>query len=232
MRSKKDPPNDVVREATKGALDWTVEKVHELIIRFKERKLAFVSDVETINTAREQRKTPEWIFFKDNVKNSDLRILFHMGLTLRKLEDEGRSLELHNLRTRIFRKYDEEGLHVAQVVQNGIFSKYLGIVLDRVPTSDKLKSEILSLFKNIENTVSFIQKKDEKKVEKKTNEIASKILAHSPKTFILSSIGKAMDTCEQIQNSVMARISDYESELYQSKTKRIYFLNKIVKITF
>lgn len=223
------PSDNFVREATKGVLDWTAEKIREFIIRFKERKLAFVSDIKIINMAIELRKKPEWDFFKNNVQDSDIRILFQMGLTLKRLEDEGRPLEWQNLRQIIFRKYERWGLHVAQVVQNGIFSKYVGVVLDRALTAAELKSEILSLFKNIDNTVSFIQIKDN--VEKKTNEITSKILAHSPRVYILSSARTAMDVCKKIRNSVMNRISDYESELYESGIKRIYFLNKIIEIT-
>jgi len=229
MSSERGPLDDVARGAIKGALDWTAEKVRELVRRFRDRKLAFVSDPEIINTVKEQRKTPEWIFFRDNVKDADFRILFQIGLTLRKLENEGRSREIRALKEKVFRKYNKRGLHIAQVVQNGIFSKYIGIILERTPTPEILKSEILDLFTNIENRAVFIQSRNN--VKKETDLIVAKISANSPNTFIFSSMGRAMDICEKVQKSVIQRISDYKSELYRSDIKRIYFLNKVVEIT-
>lgn len=85
--SYKPPNSSPVREVTKGFLDWTEEKVKAFIQKFRDRKLVFVEDIETINTAKEQRTTPEWKLFIDNVKDGTLRILFQMGLTLRKLEN-------------------------------------------------------------------------------------------------------------------------------------------------
>lgn len=63
MSSENNPPDDFARGATKGALDWTVEKVKELAIKIKNRKIAFVEDIETIQTVQEIRKTSEYLFF-------------------------------------------------------------------------------------------------------------------------------------------------------------------------
>jgi hypothetical protein len=217
------PPNSSpVREATKGALDWTEEKLKAVVQRFRDRKIAFIKDIETINLAKEQRTTPEWKLFIENVKDGTLRILFQMGLTLRKLENLGQSI--HPLRDKIFKKYGIEGLHVAVVVQNEIFAKYVGNILVRAPTSERLKSEIENLFKNIENTVVFVQALDD--IKKKSDVIVSKINAHSPNTFIISSATSAMEKCKQITENVMQRVSDYTHELYKSDIKRIYFLNR------
>ncbi len=222
MSSNPDPLDSATRGATKGFLDWTAEKVKELVIKLRDRKIAFVADVETVRIAREQRKTSEWIIFRDNVSDSDLRILFQMGLTLRKLENEGQSI--HPLRQKIFKKYGKKGLHVAQVVQNGTFSRYYGSILEKAATPEKLRAEILDLFTNVDNRVIFVQKID--KVKKKADLIVTKLNANSPDTFVISGYGNAKEICKKIHNEVMQRISGYESELYKSDIKRIYFLNK------
>lgn len=145
-----------------------------------------------------------------------------MGLTLRKLESEDRPLD--PLKKKIFKTHEKKGLHIAQVVQSGIFSRYVGDILERGLTPQKLKIEIVDLFKNIENRVSFIQTTDD--VKKKTDEIVAKIRANSPKTFILASAGKAMHQCEKINNGVITKILGYTNELILTEDKRIYFLKK------
>jgi len=225
MSSDKSPLKDIAEGATKGALEWTEEKLKEVITKFKNRKLAFIEDVKVINLAKEQRTKPEWDFFKEHVKDEELRILFQMGLTLRELEKEDKIPELDSLKNKIYKKYEKRGLHIAQMVQNGIFGRYLGSVLERVTTTEKLKIEIENLFKNIENTIAFIQVDDN--VNKKSSEIVSKIQSHSPKTFIISSAGSAMEKCEVIEKNVMKKISGYASELNKTKDRRIYFISKI-----
>ena len=145
-----------------------------------------------------------------------------MGLALRKLEQDRKRVE--SLREKIINKYGTNGLHFAQFVQNGFFPKYLGNIMERTATPQQLTLEMEDSFKNIENTVAFIQRQDD--IDKRTEQIVTKINAHSPKTFIICSSKSAMGKCEQIKKNVMKRISDYEVELYKTDIKEIYFLNK------
>lgn len=220
--SSEDPLASATEGVTKGFLKWTEEKVKQLIVKFQNRDIAFVSDPETINLAKEQRKTSEWGLFKQYIEDPDLRILFQMGLTLRKLEKNPKQLE--NLRSKILNKYDTKGLHIAQFIQNGFFGKFIGSILERTSTPQKLTFEIENLLKNIEKTAIFIKHKDD--VNKKTAEIVTKIQANSPNTFIICSSGRAVEKCEKIKGKVMKRISGYDSELYKTEWKEIYFINK------
>lgn len=201
--SSEDPLASVSEGVTKGGLSWTEEKLKELVTRFKNRDLVFVEDIKTIEIVKEQRKTSEWDIFKNYIDGPELRILFQMGLTLRKLEDEPALLT--SLRDKILKKYDVKGL-------------------ERTSTPKTLKFDIKNLLQNIEKTVVFIKQQDD--VEKKTEEIVIKILANSPKTFIICSSKSAMGKCEKIAKKVMKRISDYTAELYKTEIKEIYFLNK------
>lgn len=207
---------------TKGIISWTEDKIKELLVKFRNREIAFVSDVEIIKTAREQRKTSEWELFKNYVDDSDLRILFQLGLALRKYEKDHARIEA--IRQRIFKRYGTYGLHIAQFVQNGFFGKLLSNILERTSSPEELRREIKNLFENIETTVVFIQNIDD--VNKKTEEIVIKIHANSPKIFIISSSRSAMKKCERICKEVMKRISGYTVEMYKTPYKEIYFLNK------
>lgn len=222
--SSEDPLASASEGVTKGVLSWTEEKLKELITKFHNRDIAFVEDPETINLAKEQRKTSEWNLFKEYIEDSDRRILFQMGLTLRKLEARGKIPDLKTLRDKILNKYDTKGLHIAQFVQNGFFGKFLGNILERASTPQRLKFEIENLFENIDKMVLFVKKDND--VDKKTEEVVTKILANSPNTFIICGSGRAMENCENIKGKVMKRISDYVAELYKTEFKEIYFLNK------
>ena len=118
-----------------------------------------------------------------------------------------------------------EGIHAAYFVQNGLLNKYIGNVLGRMTTIDKLKSEVKELLENIDDKVVFIKKTD--RINLKSREIVNKIDAHSPKTFIISSAHRvAMKICKEVKESVMNEISEYESETYEAKDKMIYFINR------
>ena len=230
--SSSDPIESAAKGLTKGTLEWTHEKLKEWVIKLKNRDLAFIKDIETINLVKEQRETGEWDFFKKYVGDGKLRILFQMGLTFRKLEKEKKYLELDALRKKTFNKFDAKGLHLAEFVQNGLFSKYIGNRLNRAVTSHKLKFEIDDLFNNLENRVAFIQVVHQEKIEKKADEIITKIQANSPDTFIISGSGLAIGVCEQIKEKIVSAISGYEEELYKIEDKKIFFLNRIEDSTF
>jgi len=218
-----DPVASATEGVTRGFLGWTADRIKEYVVKFRNRELAFIDDVETINTAKEQRKTSEWGVFKKYIDDSDLRILFQMGLTLRKLEKHSKRLE--SLREKIKNKYKLKGLHFAQFIQNGFFLRYYTHLLEKGITPEELKTAVPDMLENIENTVIFISQSDDEEI--KTDQITTKIYAHNPNTFIICSTKSTMGKCETIKRKVMKRITGYESELYKTDIKKIYFLNKI-----
>ena len=220
----KDPLESVTAGVTKAVLSWTEEKIKRLVAKFHDSDVAFVEDPETINFLKKQRKTSEWNLFKQYIEDTNLRILFQMGLTLRMLDKQAKVTKLKALRDKIVNKYDTKGLHIAQFIQNGFFGKFLGNILERTSTPQKLKFEIENLLQNIERTVIFIKQTDD--VEMKTEEIITKIQAHSPNLFIVCSGGRAKTKCGNITKKVMKRISGYDAELYETTFKEMYFINK------
>jgi len=148
-----------------------------------------------------------------------------MGLTLRRLENENKDLD--SLKIKIRNKYDSKGLHIAYFVQNGLFGKYIGNILDKGKTNSEIKLEVEDFFANIENNVIFINQFD--KSEIKARQIITKIDAHSPETFIISSIGSTRTICDEVKKIITEQLDhEYTTELYeQESTKRkMYFLNK------
>ncbi|MEA3513951.1 MAG: hypothetical protein U9R34_00580 [Nanoarchaeota archaeon] len=119
----KDPIESAAKGVTKGALEWTNDKLKPWVVKLRNKELAFIRDSETIETAKEQRKKGEYTFFSKYVADEKLRVLFQMGLTLRNLEKSGNIKTLRFLKVKIRNTHKREGLHIAYFVQNGLFSE-------------------------------------------------------------------------------------------------------------
>ena len=233
LSEEPDPLESVSKGITKGVIEWSEERIISAAIKFKNKDLAFIEDYKTISLVKEQRKTSEWDIFQQYVDDKDLRILFQLGLALRKMETEGNpgDAAFISLKERIFNKYKIKGLHIAQFIQDGIFNMYLSNILEHTKTTEDMKGEIHNLFKNIDITVSFIQIKDNEFLDKKINEIASRICGNAPKTYIILASRGAKTICDKIYRGVMRKIIGYTSETWNAgKNKRIYFITRIDKI--
>jgi len=224
-----DPFASIAKGITDSVLEKTGNKIKEwakeLAKRFIDKDYFFVEDDSIIAIAKKQRKKSEFGLFNTYIKDKDKRILFQMGLSLRELEKDKKDFE--PLKIRIKNKYGWKGLHFAHFVQNGLFSKYMGSIIEESQT-EEIKSKIEYLFENIENTVVFVNNIDNS--AQKAKEIITKIYAHSPDTFIISSIGSARVICEETHKLVMKEIlSVYNSEIYEKELegRKIFFLNKI-----
>jgi len=228
-QSEYDPVESVAKGAVKAAIEWTEEKILQVYRDFKNKKLAFIEDPETIECAKKQRQKGEWAHFKTYMPyDEEVYTLFQTGLTLREYEEKNKQVD--SIVKRILKRYKSKGLHVAWFAQNGLFSKYVANILETGATTQATKSEVENLFKNIDDKVVFINQKYGLKPKLKIGEIITKIHAHSPETFIISSVGGAMKVCEKIKNGVMKQLSaKYICEFYESeqKGKLIYFLNRI-----
>jgi translation elongation factor EF-1beta len=221
--SSKDPLASIAEGATKGTLEYLDDKIKGYVTRLRNRDIAFVEDIQTIKSAKESKNASEYKFFKQYIESSDYRVQFLLGLTLKKFEKDNKRLT--RLRTKIVLKYGEKGLHVAQFVQNGLISNYIGNVLETLTINpEDLPIEIEKLFDNIENIVNYVEQSDN--VDKKVKEIAAKINAFSPKIYVICSSKLAMEQGQKVLKGVLKEIQNYEVELYKTDIKEVYFLKR------
>ena len=227
-----DPLEDVIsataKGATEGILEWSDSKISKYLDDFKNKKIAFVQDPEFINQVKQQRKKGEWAFFKTYTPhNDDVYALYQTGMTLRDYESDRNKTDF--IIKKIIKRHKIRGLHIAWFAQNELFSKYIGYTLENGATTEEIRCEVKNLFENIDNKVAFISKEDGKRPRQRADQIITKINSHTPDTFIISSVGGAVDACEKIKNNITQIIDeDYHCELYLSeqKGKRIYFLTR------
>lgn len=219
--------NDPLESVSKGffsaAFEWTEEKFRSLVAEVFDGDLKLVHDMETYRVLKEQRKSPELSLFTNYVYDVTLCQLFRVGLALRQLECNVQKRD--SLRTRTVKLYGTIGLHIAEFIQNGFFPKYLDIIIAREKTQTAIMSELHDFFENFEKMVTFIKETDN--VEKKANEITTRILGNMPKTYIIFSSVVAMSKCGKVKRLVMSKISGYDVDLYKTAVKEVYFLNKV-----
>lgn len=213
--------DDISKGVAEGFLNWSEAKVKDLVKKFKDRKLAFIKEEETIEEVKESKKNSEYKLFIKYVEDKDLRIIFRMGLSLRKIEKD--SEKTLNLKEKIKKKYKNQGLHFAYFVQNKLFTKYYASLVERF-SEDTIKDELNFFTKETDKCISFISNQDE--LSQKLLEITTKINANSPETFIISSWGGgANKICKKVFNKVDEALSNrYIHTDFSEKDKIMYML--------
>ncbi len=220
-----NPISDVAEGVTKGALEWTKDKIVSFIQKLKERKLAFIEERKTIEIAREQYHSDEAKFYGKYVNDKELLFIIRMGLTLRKLEnDEER---LHKLRGKILKKYDVKGLHVAEFVQNGILNRYVGILIEKLDDIKSLEKGIGIVLNNIEKHALFV--KSGNKFRDVIKQAMTVVGAHSPSIFVVSGAKSAAVIVRDCIDKLKDALNDYEIERVSSGEKEILFFKRKIE---
>ena len=60
--------SDIIEATTKGVLEWSADRISNLVKSFKERKLAFIKEPKTIEIVREQYNSGESKFYQIYIK--------------------------------------------------------------------------------------------------------------------------------------------------------------------
>lgn len=143
-----------------------------------------------------------------------------MGFSLKHLEKNKAKLE--NLREKILKKYGPSGLHVAELVKCGIFSRYVHLLIGTSIDEKELEEKIQIILTDIDKYVLFIQAHDNSKTISK--KIITKIDANNPKAIIIFSKGKAaMKIAKKSILIVKKNYRDYKLETqFEPETHQQY----------
>jgi len=223
--SFEDPIESATSGAVKGLLDWSTNSIKSFVQKFKNGKLAFIQDEETIKLVKEQYNSGELNFYKIYIDDEELLFLAKLGLTLRKLE--GNPDRRTNLRNKVFKKYNLKGLHIVQFVENGILSRYTAILIDNLSSIEDLKKKIAETLKDIEKYVLFVQAKDNERGV--IESVRIKVFANSPNIFIISGIHPASQIIRTCEETITKLLTDYELEKISSGYKENLFYKRVFK---
>jgi len=216
------PDEEVIAGVTKGVLDYSAEGIKRLAARLLHRDLAFIEDRDSFEAVADQKRHPEWSFFKEYVKDRDLRVLIRIGLALRKLE--GREADLQSLRKHTRHKYGLKGLYVAQLVQDGDLGPFITTLLSKEMSKADLGAALEQLLSNVEKYVIFIQ--GDIQLERKILSVSGRINTLLPSAILICGSRGAKRNAEKVAKGVMRRIDGYELSKYEDKVKAVYLIMK------
>ena len=70
-----EPIKDFAEGMTKGLLEYSEKKIKELVGLFKDKKLRFIGDKQTIDVAKETKNSGEWAFYKPYINDGSVENL-------------------------------------------------------------------------------------------------------------------------------------------------------------
>lgn len=213
---------DLAEGATKGIIDSVKEEIKKLAKRFLKNELVFIEDEETIELVKKQLKSGEWTFIKDYIKDKRLKLLIQMGLALKDLEKRHKRDDLEKLRDKIFSKYREKGLHVAQFVQCRLLMEYLTKITDQCQTKKEFIERVRELLENLEIRVSFIREEDDP-ISKKSI-IIGRLSTNAPDDYLVFARDSALDVGLKIEKELESVIGDYNYKIDSNKSKNSLIL--------
>ncbi len=221
--------DDIVEKATtgvaKGLLDWSLSSIKNLAQKFRDKKLAFIQDEETIKIVKEQLNSGELNFYKIYIQDEEILFLTKIGLTLRRLEN---NLERRkNLRDKVHQKYEVRGLHIAQFVENGLLNTYIGILIENLTSIQDFKDKILKLLTDIEKYVLFVRKEDNER--NVIQNVRTKVFANSPSIFVISGISAGAEIVKKCEGRITILLTDYELKKISSGLKENLFYKRIFR---
>lgn len=207
-------------------VDGGVEIVKRILDGIGTHKYAFIGERKTIDLTRSQKKAREIKLYGEYVEGGEHLTLCEMGITLRRLDLNGDILRIDNLREKIKIKYDIQGLHISQAIQNKILSKYLGEMIEEDLDKEIILKRVTAFFNFIDNHVLFVNN-DECNPEKIMNRVILKIETLSPVFFVISGKGATIKTIEDVAKKLKEEsIKDYEIIRHFNDKDAMIFLKK------
>lgn len=203
----RSPIEDFAAGLARGTFEAAAPGVKKYLTLLLNHKLAFIGRRDYILEVKEMRKSPEWLLYRDYLQDKQVSILAQMGLTLRDWEsDPARVQDIHNLRNRIHKKFGEEGLHIAQVVQSQILTGVVPVVVSHSTTKERAAQLIEAFLKDSFRLCRFVRTEDQPPAVGRA--ISDHLVVNRPAIFVLFGRGTALE----ILNRTVVLVSEGQRE--------------------
>ncbi len=128
------PLEDVAKGAAEGTtnaiIEHTPDWIHKVSIRLRDKEVAFIRDNELIEAIIKEKKTGEWNMINQFLlPQTEYAIPIRIGLTLRDITGKETKQRIRYLRTSLREEYGKDGLHIAELTENGLVTEYLVYIL-------------------------------------------------------------------------------------------------------
>lgn len=177
-----------------GALEWTEEKIRDAVKQLLNHKLAFIKEARNIELVKDSQKSSEFSILKQWIPKGEYHILVNLGLALRKIADDQERVK--DLVTKISRKYDARGLHIAEITEVGITHQLLTHLTEIYAEPEEVSRRLGFFFERVEDLVIWVKSSSNAKTLVKL--ICTRIEAIEAHIIILFGRGYANTVVESI----------------------------------
>jgi hypothetical protein len=196
-----------------------LSKANELAARFRDRRIAFVQNLDTIQEVKGARRHPEYVMLHRFTRNGDLRVLLALGLVWRTIGGDRPKMERERTLTR--RAHGIPGLHLAQAMQSGILLSMHKKLVEIGPRDAVVEGEMRVIIENIDTYVTFIEEGSIGGEE--VTLVLHKARTFYPRVFAIAGSGRAREDASTIARDVSKRLErDYTVERIDDGAKRTY----------
>lgn len=219
-----DPLESVAKGVASAIIDKSTDKIKFLLKKFVQKDLAFIEDDELIQIVNDNRKKPSFLEYKKYIGNQPLLKPIEMGLVLIELEKNGKKEEIGNLCSKINNRYGEKGVHIAELVQCGMFSRYFRILEDDAKSDVILQNNVESLLSDIEKYTVFV--KNENKENTIFEKIKAKVYSNEPKAVLVFSKGACVKKAGKAIKRIQKILDGYyiETQFGKDDNRRFDFI--------
>lgn len=191
--------------AASEAAKQTVATARELVVRFRERKVAFIQDLKTIQDVKGARRHPEYVLLHRFTRDGDLRVLLALGLVWRAFENDRPRMDRERTLTR--RAHGISGLHLAQAMQSGILLNMHKKLVELGPRDAVVESEMRAIIEGIDTYVTFVEEGSIGGEE--ITLILHKARTFYPRVFAIAGSGRAREDASEVAGQVGKRLEAY-----------------------
>lgn len=193
-----DPIESVSKGATLAILEWSEQKIRDLVKQFQNRQLAFIKNADNIELVKEERKSSEFSILRQFVPKGPYSIQVQMGLALRQIaDDQDRAIGLVD---RIRQKYGLAGLHVAEITQVGITNQLLTHLTKLYRDPQEVTARLVYFLAHAEDLVIFVRKTDNPSATARM--VLTRIESFTAHIMILLGSGYAVDVVLEILKEI------------------------------
>ncbi len=208
-----DPLESASKGVTKGLLEWTEEKLKELVKRFSNREVAFVEDKPSAEAIKKQDQTSEYKILCNFIPKGYFRILVRSGLALREIEND--QDRVNRFRSNVYSKYGASGVRIAELTQMGIVTQLLAHLAKIYQNPPDVQKKLLAFFDQVDQLTIFVKTDDSERVERISGLVRERVDTNPSQMVILFGRAKAVRVLLKILKDIKADPRDYSIEIQQ-----------------
>ena len=213
-----DPLKSATQGVTLGVLEWTEQKVKDLVKQFQNRQLAFIKSADNIELVKAERNSSEFSILKQFIpKGTKYSIQIQMGLALRMTADD--QPRTNELRRKIQRTFGDSGLHVAEITQVGLTGQLLTRLVELYPKPEEVRDKLLYFLDHVEDLAIFVR--NDSVSGAIASVIPTRIESYTIHLMILFGCGYATGVVRDVLKQLKDHPRKYIVEIFEEGTLQI-----------